>query len=169
MTDAALQLDRYELYRVITDYDALKDGFLERIEDLDAPLSEIDNAAGLTPGHTQKLLCHSDQYWARTFTWKTLGPMLKGTGMALVLVIDDERFAATKATLLKRRKMMRPVARIVRVKGFFTAENARKYSNKYWSDIPPELRKKMMKRLAKRRWRRRSKPAESPAQDISHA
>jgi len=95
-----------QIYRLITDYEALQDGFADRIEDLNVPLTEVDVAGELTRGNTQKLLVKSDAPWARQFGWESLGKMLKGTGLALALIIDDERFAPIKAEMQQRR--MRP-------------------------------------------------------------
>jgi hypothetical protein len=82
----------------------------------------------------------------------SLPKILKATGMALVLVIDDERFAPIKAQMSKRKKTIRPVARIKRVKGYFTKENAVKHSKKRWDGIPLAIRKKIMRRVAKAGW-----------------
>lgn len=151
-------LGRYELYRIVTDYEGLKEAFNDRIEDLDTPMSEIDTAADLTPGHTQKLLCKSNADWSRSFTWKTLGPMLKGTGLALVLVVDDARFAPVKATLAKRRrKNVRPIGRRVRPAWLFTREKSREMNEKRWSTVPVEQRKKIIKKLNKAKWSRRNR------------
>src|ERR1700748_305782 len=94
----------FEPYRVILDYEALEDGFLDRIEDLNTTFDQIDAAAGFTRGNTQKLLSKSRERWARTLGIESMGKMLKGTGMALVLVVDDERFAAIKAELMAGKR-----------------------------------------------------------------
>ena len=162
---------KYELYRIVTDYEGLKEAFNDRIEDLDTPMSEIDIAADLTPGHTQKLLCKSNADWSRSFTWKTLGPMLKGTGLALILVVDDERFAPVKATLAKRRrKNVRAMPRRVRPAWLFTRDKAREMGKKRWDDVAYPVRKRMMQKLAKAMHRaRRRKARESAVQDTPHA
>ena len=162
MTDPVL--GRYELYRIVTDYEGLKEAFNDRIEDLDTPMSEIDTAADLTPGHTQKLLCKSNADWSRSFTWKTLGPMLKGTGLALVLVVDDERFAPVKATLAKRRrKNVRAIARRVTPKWLFKPENARKMGKKRWEGISDAKRSRIMKKVSMAAARAKRRRLESSA------
>jgi hypothetical protein len=110
--------DQYELYRVILDYEALQDGFLDRIDDLDTTLEQIEIGGELAKGNAQKLLTknpgkHSkrDRHLTsgkRAFGWESLGKMLKGTGLALVLVVDDERFAPLKEQLAKRRRVNKP-------------------------------------------------------------
>jgi hypothetical protein len=97
------------IYRVVMDLEALQDAFADRIEDLGVALTEVDAAVGLTRGNAQKLLSKSDAKWAREFGWKTLGAMLKGTGLKLVLIVDDEKFAPVMAQMVKRRrKQKRP-------------------------------------------------------------
>jgi hypothetical protein len=66
-------------------------------------LTEVDAAAGMTRGNLQKLLSDSDAKWAREFGWKSLNKALTGTGMALVFVIDDERFAPIRAQMSRRQ------------------------------------------------------------------
>lgn len=156
---------QYELYRVILDYEALQDGFADRIEELNVTLTEIDMAAGMTRGQTQKLLrkLGADDFrpsaqrkYSRGFAWETLGKTLKGTGLALALIIDDERFAAKKAEMSKRLRPNRSIVRTRRPKWLFTTEKARKISKKRWESIPKELRPAMMKkamRAAKARWK----------------
>jgi hypothetical protein len=91
------------IYRVVMDLEALQDAFAERIEDLDVSLTEIDSVTGMTRGNAQKLLSKSDAKWAREFGWKSLGKMLRGTGLKLVLIVDDdERFAPVLAQMTRR-------------------------------------------------------------------
>ncbi len=97
------------IFRIVTDLEALKDGFSDRIADLDVAMTEVDAATGMTRGNMQKLLSKSDAKWAREFGWKTLGDALKGTGLALVLVIDDARFAPIRDRMTKRERPARPL------------------------------------------------------------
>jgi hypothetical protein len=150
--------DRFEVYRVVTDYEALREGFIDRAEDLNVTRLALDEAGGFTGGHSAKILCTPP---IKDLGKVSLGKMLKATGMALVLVIDDERFAPVKATMAKRKKTMRAVARIRRVKGLFTKENAGKYGKKRWDGITPEIRKKIMRKVAKARWKQRRRAGAS--------
>ena len=155
---------RYELYRIVTDYEGLKEAFNDRIEDLDTPMSEIDTAADLTPGHTQKLLCKSNADWSRSFTWKTLGPMLKGTGLALVLVVDDERFAPVKATLAKRRRRNLPSnAGMKPPKWLFTKKTASEMGKRRFALMTDLERTRHQRKAAKAMHRARRRKADSPA------
>jgi hypothetical protein len=160
----------YELYRVITDYEALVDGFWDRIDELETTLLAIDQAGSMAEGNTQKLLSlnpgqpsnrHRDCRTAsarRTFGWESLGKMLKATGLALVLVVDDDRFEPIKQTLTKRKKpLMRSIVRTRRPEWLLTSEKARKISKNRWEEVPPEMRKKMMRKVAKARWKRRNR------------
>lgn len=148
-------IPQYELYRVILDYEALQDGFADRIEDLNVTLTEVDAAAGMTRGQVQKLLRKlgpddfrpsAQRKYSRGFAWETLGKTLKGTGLALALIVDDERFAPVKAQMAKRERPNRSIVRTRRPKWLFTSEKARKISKTRWNAIPKELRAPMMKK-----------------------
>src|ERR1700733_1757687 len=135
--------DRYELYRVITDYEALQDGFLDRLDDLDTTMSALP---GFADGVAQKLLsknpgpsrhvprdCRTASR-QRTFGWKSLGVMLKDTGLALVLVVDDKRFAPIKDQLMKRKRPRKPaIAGSTRPTWLFTKKKAREMGKKRFS------------------------------------
>src|SRR5450631_437863 len=95
------------IYRVVMDLEALQDAFVDRIMDLGVSLIEIDAAGGLTRGNAQKLLSKSDAKWCREFGGKSLGKMLKGTGLKLVLIVDDVRFGPIKEQMV-RRKLKQP-------------------------------------------------------------
>lgn len=142
--------DKYELYRIVTDMDALHEAFRDRIDDLNATRTSVDDAGGFTPGYSAKILCHPPM---KAIGRDSLPKILKATGMALVLVIDDKQFSVVKDKLIKRRRPIRAVARIKRVKGFFTTENAGKINKKRWAKISPELRSKIMRRVINARWR----------------
>lgn len=151
----------FEPYRVILDYEALEDGFLDRIEDLNTTFDQIDAAAGFTRGNTQKLLSKSRERWARTLGIESMGKMLKGTGLALVLVLDDERFAAIKEQLVARKRP-RPIANAssARPTWLFTKKKAREMATKRWSSMPEAKRKRLMRKAGKasaRARRRRAK------------
>lgn len=157
-------IDRYELYRVITDYEALQDGFLDRIDDLNTTLEQIDMSGGFTKGNAQKLLTkipgkmRSDRPNTpsrRTFGWESLGKMLKGTGLALVLVVDDERFTETKEQLAKRTRPRLPTnVSMKRPSWLFTKKNARNMRALGIKSLSPQQRKRIAKRAAKTRWRK---------------
>jgi hypothetical protein len=91
------------IFRIVMDLEALQDAFADRISDLGVPLTEIDAVAGMTRGQAQKVLSKSGARWCREFGWKTLGAMLRGTGLKLVLVVDDERFAPIREQMVRRR------------------------------------------------------------------
>lgn len=95
------------IYRIVLDLEGLREAFVDRIEDLDVPMTEIDAAGDLTRGNCQKLLCKSDAKWARAFGMRSLAKMLRGTGTALALIVDDEKFEPLKSQMVKR-KVKRP-------------------------------------------------------------
>jgi hypothetical protein len=158
----------YELYRVILDYEALQDGFLDRIDDLSTTLEQIDMAGGFTKGNAQKLLTKQggkpgpDRMYSlkRTFGWESLGKMLKGTGLALVLVVDDERFAPLKEQLMPRKRPPKPaIAGMARPTWLFTKQKARELGKKRFSLMTPAQRKRHQRKAAKARWRKQRKSA----------
>lgn len=160
---------RYELYRVVLDYEGLQDAFADRIEDLNTTLTEIDAAGGLTRGNMQRLLASTDpDDWrpttkrkqSRQFGWETLGKALEGTGLALVLVLDDARFAAIKARLGKAKRPMRlrqAIARRVKPAWLFSKKKARKMGQKRWEGVSDAQRSRIMKKASKAAHRKRRK------------
>jgi hypothetical protein len=108
-----VKIDEIELFAVVNDYGALQDGFADRIELLNATLTEIDAAGKMTRGQTQKLLRKLDpddfrpsarRKYSRGFGWETLRKTLEGTGLALALIVDNERFAPIKAQMAQRAR-----------------------------------------------------------------
>jgi hypothetical protein len=94
------QGERYEIYRVVTDMEALHEAFRDRVEDMDVSRLELDAVAGLTPGYSSKLLCDPPMKFVGR---ETLPKMLKGTGLAIALVVDDGSLAAKSADVPKRK------------------------------------------------------------------
>lgn len=150
MTGAAEARMGYELFRIVTDYEALQEAFIDRIEDLNVSRIAIDEAGGFTPGYSAKLLCQPP---VKRLGAGTLDKMLRATGMALILVIDDERFAEVKAALSKRKRKVRAVARIKRVKGYFTKENAAECGRKRWLGVSDLKKSQLARRAANARHR----------------
>lgn len=167
----------YELYRVITDYEALQDGFLDRIDELDTTQGAIP---GFADGVVQKLLAKNagrhvketprssrKASLKRSFGWESLGKMLEGTGLALMLVVDDERFAPIKEQLAKRRRINKlPNGSIRRPTWLFTRKKAMKMQVLRNQCLSPKQRKKIARKAAKARWRR---PRKSSALATSRA
>lgn len=89
-----------EIYRVVTDMEGLQEAFRDRVEDLNVSRIELDAVAGFTPGYASKLLCDPPMKFVGR---NSLPKMLKGTGLALALVVDDGKFgkAVTKASKRK--------------------------------------------------------------------
>lgn len=157
---------RLDPYRVVLDYEALEDGFLDRIEDLNVTFDKIDDAGGFTRGNTQKLLSKSRERWARTLGIESLGKMLKGTGMALMLVVDDERFAAIKADMEERRRPRKPAnAGSAKPAWLFTKKKAHEMGKKRFSVMTESERKRHQRKAGKAsgRARRRKARAKSGA------
>src|SRR4051812_15399498 len=75
-----------EIYRIVTDMEALHEAFRDRVEDMDVSRIELDAMAGLTPGYASKLLCDPPMKFVGK---ETLGKMLKGTGLRLAVIVDN--------------------------------------------------------------------------------
>jgi hypothetical protein len=85
--------------RMISSYDDLISAFRERVDGLNISRHELDHLAGLTLGHSGKLL---GQAQVKRFGSVTLGLMLGAIGCKLILVEDPEQTA-------KIRKHAQPV------------------------------------------------------------
>lgn len=155
---------RFEPYRVIGDYEALEDMFLDRIEDLNVTFDKIDEAGGFTRGNVQKLLCKSRERWARTLGIESMGKMLKGTGMLLIAVVDDERFAIIKADLEQRKRPRKPPnAGSPRPVWLFTKKKAREMGKKRFSLMTDSERKRHQRKAGKASGRARRRKAQRKA------
>jgi hypothetical protein len=158
MTAPIREMPAYELYRVITDYEALQDGFLDRIDDLDTTLA----LPSFADGQVQKLLTknpgkaitrkrdHRSASAKRTFGWESLGKMLKDTGLALVLVVDDARFGPVKEQLSKRKRKPSPsIVGQKRPTWLFTPKKASKMRAKWWNSLTEAQQKKHQRKAQK--------------------
>lgn len=172
MTAPIRSMPNYEPYRVILDYEALQDGFLDRIDDLKTTLEQIEMAGGFARGAAQKLLTknpgkaiarprdHRAKSAQRTFGWESLGKMLKGTGLALVLVVDDERFASLKEQLGRRRRPYYPAkAGSAKPAWLFTKKKAREMGKRRFSTMTDSERKRHQRKAGKASGRARRRKA----------
>lgn len=160
LADPIEMLEKYELYRVISDWDALHEGFRDRVDELEITRTEVDAAGKLQPGYASKILCDPPM---RSFGRESLPRMLRATGMALVLVIDDERFAPVKERLSRRKRPLRSIVRKAKPAWLFTRDRAREISTNRWKDVPPDIRRKMMKKATKAAARAKRLKAKSAA------
>ena len=157
----------FELYRIVSNYEALQDGFLDRIDDLDTTMSALP---GFADGVVQKLLAKNpgksrDTHVAngqRAFGWKSLGDMLARTGLALVLVVDDERFAPIKEQLGKRkRRNQLPFGSSKRPTWLLTRSKSLKMQVLRNRSLSPQQRKRIAKKAGKASGRARRLKAKS--------
>jgi|SRR6185369_4544419 len=146
-------LDRYELFRVVTDIEAIREAVIERFEDLQMSRLTIDEVGGFTPGYSAKLLCTPPM---KMIGQDSLPKLLAAGGLVLILAIDDERMQQIRPKLKPKRKI-RAVARIKRVKGFFNKENAAKYAAVRWAATDDKKRSRLARRAARARWRARKR------------
>jgi hypothetical protein len=154
--------DRYVVYRVIEDYEALQDGFIERIEDLNTVHSEIDAAGGLLAGYTGKTMCKPPM---KKFGWDSLGKTLKGTGMALLLVIDNRRIDQLRQLAPRKMKRRPPIAGMRKPRWLFSKKKAFEMGKRRFSLMSEKEKKRHQRKAAKARWAkvRRDARAESVA------
>lgn len=170
---------QYELYRVITDYEALQDGFLDRLDDLNTTMGSIPDFAD---GAVQKLLTknpgkaiarprdHRSASAKRTFGWESLRKMLEGTGLALVLVVDDARFAPIKEKLAKRRRINKPaIAGSKRPTWLFRKNKAREMGKRRFALMSDAEKKRHQRKAGKASGRvRRSRLKQQQAVSLKH-
>lgn len=145
-----------QIYRLILDYQALKEAFQDRIDELNSPLTEIDAAGGMTRGNMQKCLSDSDAKWARDFGWESLGKALKGTGLVLALITDDERFAPIREQMATRKMVPRRETLSAGSMRLLKGKITRKTSNKMQllrnQKLSPQQRRRIAKLAARMRW-----------------
>lgn len=142
---------RFEVYRIVTDMDALHEGFIDRVEDLNVTRLAIDEAGDFTGGHSAKLLCNPP---IKNIGKVSLGKLLKATGMALVLVVDDERFAPIRAEMATRKRPVHPNGSIRKPAWLITREASQKMQVLRNKKLSPRQRRLIAKRAAKARWNR---------------
>lgn len=150
--------DRYEVFRIVTDMEALHEAFRDRVEDLQVTRIALDVAGKLTPGYSSKLLCDPPM---KLLGLTSLPKMLKATGMALVLVIDDERFAVLRGKMATRKRPVRPKGSMTRPTWLFTREASQNMQVLRNKKLTPRQRRMIAKRAAKARWNR---PRKSPSE-----
>lgn len=151
--------DRFEIYRVVTDMEGLHEAFIDRVEDLNVTRLAIDEAGGFTGGHSAKLLCNPP---IKNIGKVSLGKLLKATGMALVMVVDDERFAPVRAEMAQRKRPVHPNGSIHKPAWLITREASQKMQVLRNKKLSPRQRKLIAKRAAKARWNRPRQPAPQP-------
>ncbi len=138
---------QWEPYRVITDAEALLEMFIDRIEDMNVSRITIDETGGFTPGYSAKLLCQPPM---KTMANESFTRMLKATGIVLVAVVDDDRFAAIKEHLVKRRRrVLQANASKTRPTWLFTRKRAREMGKNRWSVLTDEQRTKLARKMQK--------------------
>jgi hypothetical protein len=140
----------FEPYRVILDYEALQDGFLDRIEDLNTTFEQIEMASGLPRGWGARLLNKSQKRVVKALGPMSLGKMLKGTGLVLALVVDDERFAPVKEQLMTRKRPRKlPNGSSTRPTWLFTRGKSIKMQVLRNKALSPKQRKMIAKKAGK--------------------
>jgi hypothetical protein len=149
------------IYRVILDYEALHEMFRDRVEDLNTSRDSIDVAGKFTPGYAAKLLCNPPM---RMLSRESLGKMLDATGMVLVAVVDDERFATVKSTLaVRKRRDKLPNGSIRQPAWLITRKASQNMQFLRNKKLSPRQRRMIAKRAARIRWKRVKQNTEKTA------
>jgi hypothetical protein len=79
----------------------------------------------------------------------TLGNMLKATGLALIVVVDDERFAEVKAQMQRRKRSVPPNAGTKRPTWLFTKKKAREMGKRRFASMTPAQLSRHQRKAAK--------------------
>ena len=80
-----------EIFRIVTDMEALHEAVRDRVEDMNISRIEFDAHADLPSGYSGKLLSDPPKKFMGK---KTLPKILKGTGLAIALIVDDGKLPA---------------------------------------------------------------------------
>lgn len=139
---------------IVTDYPGLHAALRARAEQLGVSRETLDDLAGLTNGHTAKLLSPQP--------FKVLGPMSMGAllgalGLKLVVIEDAEQIARIKKHTRYAPRFegaVRAMRRIAGAPWLFTRSSARKASIKRWANCSPAKRSSAARRAALARWAR---------------
>src|SRR5262245_59540569 len=83
----------------IRDYDSLHRALRDRAQSLQVSMATIDEVAGLADGHASALLGPRPRV---RFGMVTLGLVLQGLGLKLMLVEDEPQMAKIKSRLVPR-------------------------------------------------------------------
>jgi hypothetical protein len=109
-----------QVFRVVTDFEALLEALRDRVEDLGLSYSDVERLGVLRPGYVQSLLAVAPP---KNLGIKGFSGLLKATGVILVLTIDPQRTAEIKA--LARQRQMRGAAVLQKRKRLMTAGRGR--------------------------------------------
>lgn len=140
-------IDRFCVYAVATDYDALHLALRDRAEELQTTREQIDAVSGLQSGYSGKLLAPVP---IKSLGKVSLGPMLQTLGLALIVVRDDAAFAKIKDRLGKRERPSRPPnAGSKRPTWLFTKKTAREMGKNRFALMTDAERKRHQRKAGK--------------------
>lgn len=148
MTGGIETIDRFCVYGVVTDYDALHEVLRDRVRELQTTHEQIDAVSGLQSGYASKILAPVP---IKGLGKTSLGPMLQTLGLALVVVRDDEQFARIKERLAKRQRPLKQQANAgsVRPTWLFSKKTAREMGKKRFSVMTEAQRKRLARKAGK--------------------
>lgn len=160
MTEAIDFIDRFCVYGVVYDYQGLIEAVRVRIEELETTHESLDHVSGLQSGYISKIVAPIP---IKSMGKISMGPVLQTTGLAIIVVRDDEQFAKIKDRLT-RRVRPRKLANVssARPTWLFRKKKAREMGKRRWSVLTELQRKKLARKmgiasgLARRRKARKS-------------
>ncbi len=159
---------KYEIYRVVLDYEGLHEAIIDRVEDINVTRMSIDEVGGFAPGYAAKVLCNPPmKILGRDSVGRDgLGKMLKASGLALIVVVDDERFAVVKGdhTLRKHKRRQPPNGSMARPHWLISRDSSANMQKMRNEKLSPKQRKAIARKAAKARWKRRGRLADPHAQ-----
>lgn len=151
-------IDRFCVYGVANDYQALLETIRFRILELQTTHEAIDTVSGLHSGYTSTIAAN-----IKSMGRVSMGPMLQTLGLALIIVRDDEQFARVKDRLARRNRPDRAIARRITPKWLFKPENARQMGKKRWQGVSDAKKARIMKKISNAAARARRRKARQAA------
>jgi hypothetical protein len=155
MTEVTIANDTPRQLGTCNDYAGLHRLLRERAESLNISRNTLDEAAGFTPGHASKLLAPRP---IKNLGPVTLGLMLQGLGVQLLLVEDPDALKRISSQLTPREVSV-PVlslswgrAKHLLVSKRWVKKNGRKGGKQRAKNLSPRQRSAIARKAAKARW-----------------
>jgi hypothetical protein len=142
---------------VVRGYDSLRAAIADWCVVARITRAELDARVGLADGHSGKLLSTRA---VSKFGNRTLGPVLQATGLAILIVQDDEALALIEQQLNATADAC-DLNAPPRRKHWRTNKNSkwgRRMSARRTLALTPHRRREIARKAAQARWQRRSRP-----------
>lgn len=136
-------VDRFCVYGVATDYAELLEIIRYRVDEMNTTHESLDDVSGLHSGYSGKILAD-----IRSLGKVSMGPVFGTTGLAMIVVRDDERFARIKDRLAKRERPKQLAnASSTKPTWLFKRTKAREMGKKRLSSLTAEQLKKLRRKM----------------------